>query len=88
MPRRRTDKAAVAREHFQELLEAKQAKVRQGPSYPAPNAFTGNREADSTVRSGGGDTPAPQPERPGPEATFGDPPLVHGRGNQGMRPQK
>jgi hypothetical protein len=31
----------VAIEHFRELLRAKQERVRQGPSYPAPNPYSG-----------------------------------------------
>ena len=31
-------------QHFRELLRAKQERVRQGPSYPAPNDFTGRHE--------------------------------------------
>jgi hypothetical protein len=31
----------VAIEHFREVLRAKQERVRQGPSYPAPNPYSG-----------------------------------------------
>ena len=82
----------VARQHFQELLEAKQARVRQGPSYPAANAFTGQRAADGSAPAPGSDSaPPPAPPdsgKPAPEATFGESSARHGRGNQGMRPQK
>ncbi|HJU38226.1 MAG TPA: hypothetical protein VJ724_01540 [Tahibacter sp.] len=69
----------TARRHFQQLLEAKQARVRQGPSYPAPNDFTGQRDVDAAPADAG---------TPSPESTYGDPTFAHGRGNQGMRPQK
>ncbi|MBA8882789.1 hypothetical protein [Dokdonella fugitiva] len=31
-------------QHFREVLRAKQERVRQGPSYPAPNAYTGRHD--------------------------------------------
>ncbi|HKE47805.1 MAG TPA: hypothetical protein VKB52_07050 [Rhodanobacteraceae bacterium] len=83
---------AVARRHFQELLEAKQARVKQGPSYPAPNAYTGQHTLAPTLSAAAsgldGEKPPAAPEEPAPEATYGDPAHTHGRGNQGMRPQK
>jgi len=76
----------VARQHFQELLEAKIERVRQGPSYPPANEFTGQRPSDSGAA---GDARSPgDADKPAPEATYGDPAFTHGRGNQGMRPQK
>jgi hypothetical protein len=39
-------------QHFRELLRAKQDRVRQGPSYPAPNAYTGRHDS---VGTGGSD---------------------------------
>jgi hypothetical protein len=78
---------AVARQHFRELLEAKQQRVKQGPSYPAPNAFTGR------PHEAGGDA-SPPPNEPAPasqdsntdvEATYGEGELTHGRGNHGLR---
>jgi hypothetical protein len=89
--RKRPVSPAVARRHFQQLLEAKQARVKQGPSYPQPNAFTGQHApAPSSSAPGGldGGKPPAVPETPAPEATYGDPAYTHGRGNQGMRPQK
>ena len=80
----------MARRHFQELLEAKQERVRQGPSYPPANDFTGQRAADGSSPASPSE-PAPQPpnaNQPAPESTYGDPAFTHGRGNQGMRPQK
>ncbi|MET0230522.1 MAG: hypothetical protein ABW186_06290 [Rhodanobacteraceae bacterium] len=74
------------------MLEAKQARVRQGPSYPPANAFTGQRTADGSAPAPGNDSaPPPAPPdagKPAPEATFGESSVRHGRGNQGMRPQK
>ncbi len=76
----------VARQHFQELLEAKIERVRQGPSYPPANEFTGQRPSESGAA---GDARSPgDANKPAPEATYGDPTFTHGRGNQGMRPQK
>jgi hypothetical protein len=72
---------AVARQHFRELLEAKQQRVKQGPSYPAPNAFTGR------PHEAGEPAPAAQDSKPDVEATYGEGEFAHGRGNQGMRGQ-
>jgi hypothetical protein len=84
--------AEVARQHFQELLEAKQERLRQGPSYPPANDFTGQRTVDGSASPVASEnvSPAapPDAEKPAPEATFGEPSVMHGRGNQGMRPQK
>jgi hypothetical protein len=44
--------AELAMQHFRELLRAKQERVRQGPSYPAPNAYTGRHDPGD---SGGSD---------------------------------
>jgi hypothetical protein len=38
-------------QHFRELLRAKQDRVRQGPSYPAPNAYTGRHDGAGTGES-------------------------------------
>lgn len=78
---------AVARRHFQALLEAKQARVRQGPSYPPANAFTGQHETTtvpppSTSAEAAPSTPPEPPQAPSSA------PEPHGRGNQGMRHQK
>ncbi|HEX5122117.1 MAG TPA: hypothetical protein VFV97_02635 [Rhodanobacteraceae bacterium] len=74
----------VARQHFRELLEAKQQRDKQGPSYPAPNAFTG-RPHEGTASP----APANEPSETAPdvEATYGEGEFKHGRGNQGMRGQ-
>ena len=32
-------------QHFRDVLRAKQERVRQGPSYPAPNAYTGRHDS-------------------------------------------
>jgi hypothetical protein len=81
--------ADVARQHFQELLEAKQERLRQGPSYPPANDFTGQRSLDGSGSAAGSENPTPPDAgKPAPEATFGEPSVMHGRGNQGMRPQK
>jgi hypothetical protein len=76
----------LARQHFREILEAKQQRVRQGPGYPAPNAFTG-RPHDA----GAAGMPANEPVQdsgPAVEATYGEGEFASGRGNQGMRGQK
>jgi hypothetical protein len=44
--------AELAMQHFRELLRAKQDRVRQGPNYPAPNAYTGRHDS---ADSGGSD---------------------------------
>jgi hypothetical protein len=38
-------------QHFRELLRAKQDRVRQGPSYPAPNAYTGRHDSVDIVEN-------------------------------------
>jgi hypothetical protein len=43
--------AEVAMQHFRELLRAKQDRVRQGPSYPAPNAYTGRHDSVDIVEN-------------------------------------
>ncbi len=51
----------VAIEHFREALRAKQARVRQGPSYPAPNAYSGRSAVpvdDASTDEDGGDRDA------------------------------
>ena len=83
--RQRPVSPEVARRHFQELLEAKQERVRQGPSYPAPNAFTGRR--DEAEISSAAEPAPPEPGTGTPEAVYGGPEFAHGRGNQGMRRQ-
>ena len=44
--------AEVAMQHFRDALRAKQERVRQGPVYPAPNAYTGRHD---TATAGEGD---------------------------------
>ena len=63
--------------HFQEAMEAKQERIRQGPAYPPANAFTGR--SDASVESG---HPADDPE-----AAYVTN-LLRGRGKQGMRKQR
>jgi hypothetical protein len=77
--------AEVARQHFREILEAKQKRVRQGPSYPAPNAFTG-RPHDTGAAGAPPQEPA-QDSGPDVEASYGEGEFASGRGNQGMRGQ-
>jgi hypothetical protein len=79
----------VATAHFQELLRAKQERVRQGPTYPAANPYTGRHDA-----SGGNDHGddldshgPPLSNTPEPEAVYGAS-TAHARGNQGMRKPK
>jgi hypothetical protein len=78
----------VAMAHFQELLRAKQERVRQGPSYPPANPYTGRHDApaehphEDTASHG-----PPMASAPDPEATYGAS-TAHGRGNQGMRKTK
>jgi hypothetical protein len=85
-PRKRAASADVARQHFLQILEAKQQRVKQGPSYPAPNAFTGRlHDAVGAVKLPPGE-PA-QGSTPDVEATYGEGEFASGRGNQGMRGQ-
>ena len=80
---------SVARKHFEQLLKAKQERVRQGPSYPAPNPFTGRHDVDNGMQSTPNeDSATPAAGAPDPEATYGGTEFNHGRGNQGMRNQK
>ena len=77
----------VARQHFLEILEAKQQRTKQGPSYPAPSAFTGRpHDGEGAVRQPM--SPPVQGSAPGVEATYGEGEFSSGRGNQGMRGQK
>lgn len=66
--------------------------MRQGPSYPPANDFTGQHGVDGSTAAQGSDNAAPTAPldagRSAPEATFGESSARHGRGNQGMRPQK
>jgi len=81
--------AEVARQHFREILEAKQQRVKQGPSYPAPNAFTGRPHdaADAGAPPPNEPVPPAQDTKPDAEAAYGEGEFTHGRGNQGMRGQ-
>lgn len=83
--------ADVARQHFREILEAKQQRVKQGPAYPAANAFTGRAHdgVGAVVQPSGEPADANSAgSSPGVEATYGQGEFTHGRGNQGMRGQK
>jgi hypothetical protein len=87
---KRKARPSVARRHFQELLDAKNDRVRQGPSYPPANPYTGRRDNAATPMPHGADASAEPPvtsNAPDSEATFGSSGTVHGRGNQGMRRQ-
>ncbi|MGH8172912.1 MAG: hypothetical protein ACREPX_07170 [Rhodanobacteraceae bacterium] len=88
-PRKGPVTPAEARRHFEELLKAKQERVRQGPNYPPANAYTGRHDGDAPSTTDASDeAPAPQTDNtPAPEATYGET-HTHGRGNQGMRNQK
>jgi len=61
---------SVAQRNFRKLLEAKQERVRQGPSYPAPNEFTGRHDADSAS--------APQPAQSDEAAGTSDSEVIYG----------
>lgn len=78
----------VARQHFLEILKAKQERVRQGPAYPAANAFTGHRDGAGTNEASAPGEEAPAAEPAETTASFDGAEQPHGRGNQGMRPQK
>lgn len=80
---------AIAKRHFLEVLEAKQERVRQGPSYPAANAFTGRPDAhyEGAQPSGEEEVAPVVGNAPSADATYGAG-LVHARGNQGMRKQR
>jgi hypothetical protein len=73
-----------------EILKAKQERIRQGPAYPAANAFTGHRDsaAAAPVTPPPADTGAAAAESSEPAGNFDGPEPPHGRGNQGMRSQK
>ncbi len=74
--------------HFQELLRAKQERVRQGPSYPAANAYTGRHDAPTeNMHEDASSHGPPMASAPDAEATYGTS-TAHGRGNQGMRKTK
>jgi len=78
----------VARRHFEELLKAKQERVRQGPNYPAPSPYTGRHEGEAPIATNEGDeSTRPVDNTTAPEATYGET-HTHARGNQGMRNQK
>lgn len=78
----------VAMAHFQELLRAKQERVRQGPNYPPANPYTGRHDApvEHAHEDASGHGP-PMADSPDPEATYGAS-TTHARGNQGMRKSK
>ena len=80
---------AEALNHFRDVLRAKQERVRRGPGYPAPNAYTGRHDVAGT---GPAPTSPPASVRSGNDAPD-EPALsasnrMHGRGNQGMRGKK
>jgi hypothetical protein len=66
------------------MLEAKNERVRQGPTWPAANAHTGQHiGAGPVVSRDLFDVPVTHPS---PETNFGVHGM-HGRGNQGKRGQ-
>jgi hypothetical protein len=74
--------------HFQELLRAKQERVRQGPNYPPANPYTGRHDVTvDHVQEDAASHGPPMSTVPDPEATYGAS-TTHGRGNQGMRKPK
>ena len=77
----------LAIRHFQELLRAKQERVRRGPAYPPANAYSGRPDAGADARQVEAGPPSRPPEAPAPEAVHGTN-ATHGRGNQGMRKPK
>jgi hypothetical protein len=80
--------AEVASAHFQELLRAKQERVRQGPAYPPANPYTGRHDVPAANGDGNIDSHVPPlSSAPDPEAVYGAS-TTHGRGNQGMRKPK
>jgi hypothetical protein len=79
---------ATARRHLREALEAKNARTRQGPAWPAPNAFTGRRDAQANVIPGEGDAEVPPAAGPPPPEAVPTIEDMRGRGNQAMRRQK
>jgi hypothetical protein len=86
--RKRAVTPSEARRHFEELLKAKQERVRQGPNYPAPNPYTGRHGGEAPAATNGNEeTTPPADTAPAPEATYGET-HTHARGNQGMRNQK
>ncbi|MEO7324833.1 MAG: hypothetical protein ABIW82_08390 [Dokdonella sp.] len=78
----------VATAHFQELLRAKQERVRQGPTYPAANPYTGRHDTSAgNVLADLDSHGPPLSNTPEPEAVYGAS-TTHARGNQGMRKTK
>jgi hypothetical protein len=80
--------AEVAIAHFQELLRAKQERIRQGPAYPPANPYTGRHDAPaaSTSEAVAAHGP-PLSNAPDPEPVYGAS-ATHGHGDQGMRKPK
>jgi hypothetical protein len=71
---------SVAREHFLEILKAKQERVRQGPAYPAANAFTGQRDTAAAPGETESDAESPAAEASEPANSDG-PASPHDRDN-------
>ncbi|MBN8480133.1 MAG: hypothetical protein J0L88_00930 [Xanthomonadales bacterium] len=87
--RPRKPSAAVAKRHFLEALAAKQERIKQGPSYPPANPFTGRSDveiAPGHPTDDAGSAPVTG-STPSPEATHVAN-LLRARGNQGMRKQR
>ena len=82
-----TPEVAIA--HFKELLQAKQERVRQGPSYPTASPYSGRHDtlAAADHRNNDDTHAAPAAGTPEPDAVYGAN-ATHGRGNQGLRSPK
>jgi|GEM_PF-3963507 hypothetical protein len=79
----------VAARHFQKALQAKQERIRRGPTYPPANPYTGRHAVTGEAPGMALDPHAPPPAAgtPAPEALTASN-STHGRSNQGMRKQK
>ncbi len=77
---------AAAQKRMRELLKAKQERDRQGPNYPAANAYTGRHDEAAPADRGEVHQQNPLPRRPSPDAVYGAT-YDHARGDQGKRSQ-
>lgn len=77
---------AAAQKRMRELLKAKQERDRQGPNYPAANAYTGREDGAANADRGEVHQQNPLPRRPSPDAIYGAT-YDHARGDQGKRSQ-
>ena len=76
----------AAQKRLRELLKAKQERDRQGPNYPAANAYTGRPDDAAPTDRGEVHQQNPLPRRPSPDAIYGAT-YDHARGDQGKRSQ-